>query len=186
LVLPDLAPRAEAVALKGTQHVLSSALASHALLLALARAPAGIAARVRSCSGPGAGAFLSAPTGSSRLSPAQFRGALARRLGLPQTRILAAALCPYCPHDHEEGTEVDVVGIHASCCRGSRKAQVRRHNLVRDLVASWCRRAGLTTSVETSVGGLPGDVVTAGGWGECRSKTLVIDTTVNNALARHP
>ena len=53
---------------------------------------------------------------------------------------------------------------------------------MRDLLQSWCRRAGLDTRIEQSIGGHKADVV-AYGWGECRSQCLVIDVTVNSALA---
>jgi hypothetical protein len=41
----------------------------------------------------------------------------------------------------------------------------------------------LVARIEASVGGYPGDVVVASGWGEYRNQTLVIDVTINNALA---
>jgi hypothetical protein len=137
-------------------------------------------ARLSSASGPGAGAFLHSPTGSGRLTSAQFRGALSCRLGLPLSRFHSAMPCNVC--FRIPPVIADICGVHSSCCKGNRSGHFIRHNLVRDLVCAWCVRAGLSAGTEILIAGMKGDVV-ATGWGEHRNQTLVIDVTISNGLA---
>ena len=79
---------------------------------------------------------------------------------------------------------VDRMGVHSSICAGLKGAQMERHNKVRDYIAYWCQRAGLhNVKTEAWINGRRADVIMATGWGENRSRTLVIDVAICHGLA---
>ena len=170
---------------KGSSHrqsILTKAIFVKRLSLATTAADQLSKSRLLSSSGTGAGAFLSAPPGSGRLTPVQFRGGLSARLGLPISRLHSAVACSTCCAQNGPPPTADTLGIHSSCCLGLSSGHHYRHNEVRGLVCSWCARAGLAARTEGHIAGYRGDIV-AEGWGEMGEQTLVIDVTVNNALA---
>ncbi|KAJ9441726.1 hypothetical protein DIPPA_20130 [Diplonema papillatum] len=113
---------------------------------ALALKQVQIRARIQSCSGQHASAWLYGNAEADPrlwLSPAELAVAIRLRLGLPIAPM--PSICRLC------GTgSTDVDGVHArSCFSGGRRT--RMHNALRDVIADFARRGLLAPAVERPV-----------------------------------
>ncbi|KAJ9436920.1 hypothetical protein DIPPA_16855, partial [Diplonema papillatum] len=113
---------------------------------ALALKQVQIRARIQSCSGQHASAWLYGNAEADPrlwLSPAELAVAIRLRLGLPIAPM--PSICRLC------GTgSADVDGVHArSCFSGGRRT--RMHNALRDVIADFARRGLLAPAVERPV-----------------------------------
>jgi hypothetical protein len=107
-------------------------------------------ANLRSAAGPGAGDFLSPPSGPTclRMDCAPFRAVLRARLNLPNaghdSTCVHASPSATCNHRAASGTRdlceetLDARGLHASTCKVG-GGVVRWHNAVRDWLAKWLK-----------------------------------------------
>ncbi|KAJ9462923.1 hypothetical protein DIPPA_05315, partial [Diplonema papillatum] len=113
---------------------------------ALALKQVQVRARIQSCSGQHASAWLYGNAEADPklwLSPAELAVAIRLRLGLPIAPM--PSICRLC------GTgSADVDGVHArSCFSGGRRT--RMHNALRDVIADFARRGLLAPAVERPV-----------------------------------
>ena len=103
-------------------------------------------ARLLSVSAPFAGSWIStipSPGLNLHLDSAECQMALRWWLGL---NTAGGSCCPFCPD-----TVLDPLGHHAVSCRHGGFV-VTRHNLLRDILAGFCRRAHLSVKVEVGYG----------------------------------
>ncbi|KAL5502936.1 hypothetical protein EMCRGX_G009797 [Ephydatia muelleri] len=103
-------------------------------------------ARLLSVSAPFAGSWIStipSPVLNLHLDSAECQMALRWWLGL---NTAGGSCCPICPD-----TVLDPLGHHAVSCRHGGFV-VTRHNLLRDILAGFCRRAHLLVKIEVGYG----------------------------------
>ena len=103
-------------------------------------------ARLLSVSAPFAGSWIStipSPGLNLHLDSAECQMALRWWLGL---NTAGGSCCPFCPD-----TVLDPLGHHAVSCRHGGFV-VTRHNLLRDILAGFCRRAHLSVKIEVGYG----------------------------------
>ena len=103
-------------------------------------------ARLFSVSAPFAGSWIftiPSPGLNLHLDSAECQMALRWWLGL---NTAGGSCCPFCPD-----TVLDPLGHHAVSCRHGGFV-VTRHNLLRDILAGFCRRAHLTVKIEVGYG----------------------------------
>ena len=103
-------------------------------------------ARLLSVSAPFAGSWIStipSPGLNLHLDSAECQMALRWWLGL---NTAGGSCCPFCPD-----TVLDPLGHHAVSCRHGGFV-VTLHNLLRDILAGFCRRAHLSVKIEVGYG----------------------------------
>eukprot|EP00731_Ephydatia_muelleri_P006931 Em0003g1179a len=103
-------------------------------------------ARLLSVSAPFAGSWIStipSPVLNLHLDSAECQMALRWWLGL---NTAGGSCCPFCPD-----TVLDPLGHHAVSCRHGGFV-VTWHNLLRDILAGFCRRAHLSVKIEVGYG----------------------------------
>ena len=134
------APPSAAAALGKTQKQLTALLDTPSWEQHLTASPPILQALLRSEGLPGAYAFLTAvPFAKRRLEPASFAAELRHRLGVPET--VEDTWCPKCD------AVLDSRSLHAGVCAAGGERTLR-HNAVRDVLATWCQRAGLQPEKE--------------------------------------
>ena len=108
----------------------------------------------------------------SLLTGPEFRTALRWWLGLPLCAPASPLLCPLC------GESADVYGDHWLCCSSS--LLTRRHNSLRDFLASFLRSHSFPCTTEVTIGGKerPADVALEG----FEPRPLAIDLTISHPL----
>lgn len=130
------------------QRSLSKALDKQRLEALLEALPLHGQARLRSCSAPHAAAWVTAPPSPAldlHLGAPQFRAAVQLWLGCPVGDPGPCARC---------GDLVDSHGTHLLSCKMGGSV-VRRHDKLRNVVFTACKRAGLAPELEAT-GLLPG------------------------------
>ena len=133
-------PLTSAIALTKTQKDLTTLLDQASWDTHLQASGPAMKALLWSEAGQGAGAFLTAvPYGRRCLEPAAFNAEVRHRLGVPDAS--EDTWCPQCD------AVLDCRSFHAGVCAAGGK-RTQRHNAVRDLLASWCARAGLQPEKE--------------------------------------
>jgi hypothetical protein len=149
-------------------------------------------ARLLSCSGPGAGGFLTAiPTRQNRLEPRSFSAAVRLRLGMRQygpvipdadvaDLVDAPRLCPCCLR-----ANCDPLGHHSLICQ-STSDRALRHNSLRDVVWAAARSAAVPATREAphvipGSAARPADVLLRG-WSSGRDAAL--DLVVTSPVAQ--
>ena len=130
---------------KTSQHAFAATVHQQAVADLLQQLPADYnpqhRARVRSCGGPYAGAWLGAipQDRHTKVLPSTFQRCLQLRLGLPLRELASGAVHCGC------GVLVDPYGFHygAGCRQGNRgNAWGARHEVINDAVISVCRCLG--------------------------------------------